>query len=152
MADEAPPQKKRRGFAAMSAAKQRELASRGGRKAQDTGKAHRWTAEQARQHAPSGGVARHAPSVSRAGTHGAESSPQEGRRLMHNLATALQHVEDQGSADYDAGVRALQTAAEEWAVYSLRTFRGDHLTAALGIATAISQFAALLTDDTADGG
>lgn len=39
---------KKRGFARMSAQQQRAIASRGGKSAHATGKAHRWTRETAR--------------------------------------------------------------------------------------------------------
>jgi uncharacterized protein len=53
--------KKRRGFASMSADKQREIASKGGRAAHDKGTAHEWTADEARNAGRKGGQ------VSRAG-------------------------------------------------------------------------------------
>ena len=40
--------KERRGFASMSAEKQREIASKGGRAAHEKGTAHEWTADEAR--------------------------------------------------------------------------------------------------------
>ena len=39
--------KKRRGFAALSPERRREIASQGGRTAQERGTTHRWTAEEA---------------------------------------------------------------------------------------------------------
>ena len=50
--------KSRRGFAAMDAAKQREIASRGGRAAHEKGTAHEFTAEEARVAGRKGGRAR----------------------------------------------------------------------------------------------
>ena len=41
--------KARRGFAAMSKELHRELASRGGKRAHELGRAHHWTVEEARQ-------------------------------------------------------------------------------------------------------
>lgn len=49
----------KRGFAAMDPEKKREIQSKGGRAAQAKGTAHRWTAEEARQHASAGGFKRH---------------------------------------------------------------------------------------------
>lgn len=49
--------KQRRGFAAMSEEKQRELAERGGRKVQAIGRGHRWTADEARAIARDAGLA-----------------------------------------------------------------------------------------------
>ena len=50
-----PAQKERRGFASMSAEKQREIASKGGRAAHEKGTAHEWTADEARSAGRKGG-------------------------------------------------------------------------------------------------
>src|SRR5436309_14561350 len=47
--------KERRGFASMSAEKQREIASKGGRAAHEKGTAHEWTADEARNAGRKGG-------------------------------------------------------------------------------------------------
>jgi general stress protein YciG len=47
--------KERRGFASMSAEKQREIASKGGRAAHMKGTAHEWTSEEARSAGRKGG-------------------------------------------------------------------------------------------------
>jgi hypothetical protein len=47
--------KERRGFASMSADKQREIASKGGRAAHMKGTAHEWTSDEARQAGRKGG-------------------------------------------------------------------------------------------------
>ncbi len=46
---------RRRGFAAMDAAKQREIASKGGKAAHASGNAHEWTSDEARQAGRKGG-------------------------------------------------------------------------------------------------
>lgn len=51
--------KARRGFAAMSPQKQREIASKGGRVAHEKGAAHQWTVAEAREAGRKGGTARH---------------------------------------------------------------------------------------------
>ncbi len=51
------PKKKRRGFAAMSPEKQKEIASRGGKSAHQKGTAHQFTTEEARQAGTKGGRA-----------------------------------------------------------------------------------------------
>ena len=48
-----------RGFAAMSAEKRRDIASKGGKMAHLKGKAHEWTAEQAREAGRKGGSVAH---------------------------------------------------------------------------------------------
>lgn len=58
-ADTEPPKPKaRRGFAAMSPEKQKEIASAGGKAAHAQGTAHRWTSEQAKEAGRKGGEAR----------------------------------------------------------------------------------------------
>jgi len=47
--------KERRGFASMSAEKQREIASKGGRAAHEKGTAHEWTTDEARSAGRKGG-------------------------------------------------------------------------------------------------
>lgn len=52
-----PRRKERRGFASMSAEKQREIASKGGRAAHMKGTAHEWTSDEARAAGRKGGRA-----------------------------------------------------------------------------------------------
>jgi general stress protein YciG len=54
---EPPPAKKRRGFAAMSAEKQREIASLGGKAAHAKGTAHEFSPSEAREAGRKGGQA-----------------------------------------------------------------------------------------------
>lgn len=63
--------KERRGFASMSADKQREIASKGGRAAHAKGTAHEWSSDEARDAGRKGGMA------SRGG-RGKLSEPPEG--------------------------------------------------------------------------
>ena len=48
-----------RGFASMDRAKQREIASKGGKAAHQKGTAHEWTSEEAREAGRKGGMASH---------------------------------------------------------------------------------------------
>lgn len=50
---------KRRGFASMDPERQRELARRGGMAAVASGRAHRWTSDEARTAGQKGGVESH---------------------------------------------------------------------------------------------
>ena len=50
-----PVRKQRRGFASMSAEKQREIASKGGRAAHEKGTAHEWSSDEARTAGRKGG-------------------------------------------------------------------------------------------------
>jgi hypothetical protein len=51
--------KEDRGFASMDPAKQREIASKGGKAAHQKGTAHEWTSEEARDAGRKGGIASH---------------------------------------------------------------------------------------------
>lgn len=53
--------KEDRGFASMDRAKQRNIASKGGRMAHEKGTAHEWTSEEARAAGRKGGHAAHRP-------------------------------------------------------------------------------------------
>ena len=53
-----PPKKSVRGFAAMDAEKQREIARKGGRAAHEQGVAHEWSSEEARAAGKKGGQSR----------------------------------------------------------------------------------------------
>jgi general stress protein YciG len=66
-------EKSRRGFAAMVPAKQREIASKGGKAAHEMGRAHEFTPEQAREAGRKGGLRAH----QRGTAH--EFTPQEAR-------------------------------------------------------------------------
>lgn len=67
--------KSRRGFASMDPAKQREIASRGGRAAHAKGTAHQWSADEAREAGRKGGVSvsRDRAHMSTIGREGGES-------------------------------------------------------------------------------
>jgi hypothetical protein len=77
---QAPNKKSNRGFASMDAAKQREIASKGGRAAHQKGTAHQFTSDEAREAGRKGGGA-----VSQDRSHMAEigriGGQSRGRRL-----------------------------------------------------------------------
>ncbi len=71
--------KEDRGFASMDPAKQREIASKGGKAAHQKGTAHEWTSEEAREAGRKGGMASHrrkqsdrGPNEERMGAYGGE--------------------------------------------------------------------------------
>jgi general stress protein YciG len=76
--------KERRGFASMSAEKQREIASKGGRAAHEKGTAHEWTADEARNAGRKGGQ------VSRGG---------RGRLVAPTDAAPVPGTVDEGAAE-----------------------------------------------------
>ena len=77
--------KEDRGFASMDRAKQREIASKGGKAAHQKGTAHEWTSEEAREAGRKGGMASHrrklqareAASNNTSGESGAEDERME---------------------------------------------------------------------------
>ena len=73
--------KEDRGFASMDRAKQREIASKGGKAAHQKGTAHEWTSEEARDAGRKGGIASHQrrrEMQSQGGTESGRSSQSEG--------------------------------------------------------------------------
>jgi general stress protein YciG len=66
--------KEDRGFASMDRAKQREIASKGGKAAHQKGTAHEWTSEEARDAGRKGGIASHQRRREQLGGPGDEGS------------------------------------------------------------------------------
>jgi general stress protein YciG len=70
--------KEDRGFASMDRAKQREIASKGGKAAHQKGTAHEWTSEEAREAGRKGGMASHRrKQQARDGSEGGEQGREE---------------------------------------------------------------------------
>ena len=65
--------KEDRGFASMDRAKQREIASKGGKAAHQKGTAHEWTSEEAREAGRKGGMASHRRRTELTGSQGMEN-------------------------------------------------------------------------------
>jgi hypothetical protein len=57
--EDQPRKKQRRGFAAMDPAKQKEIASKGGKASHEQGTGHEWTSASAREAGRKGGLASH---------------------------------------------------------------------------------------------
>jgi general stress protein YciG len=68
--------KEDRGFASMDRAKQREIASKGGKAAHQKGTAHEWTSEEAREAGRKGGMASHRRRSELTGNQGTSDSAQ----------------------------------------------------------------------------
>ena len=66
--------KEDRGFASMDRAKQREIASKGGKAAHQKGTAHEWTSEEAREAGRKGGMASHRRRSELTGSEGSENA------------------------------------------------------------------------------
>lgn len=73
--------KEDRGFASMDRAKQREIASKGGKAAHQKGTAHEWTSEEARDAGRKGGIASHRRRREQSGG-GQELSEAGGEEMM----------------------------------------------------------------------
>ena len=71
--------KEDRGFASMDRAKQREIASKGGKAAHQKGTAHEWTSEEARDAGRKGGIASHRRRREQMGVGGSSSSTADER-------------------------------------------------------------------------
>ena len=69
--------KEDRGFASMDRAKQREIASKGGKAAHQKGTAHEWTSEEAREAGRKGGMASHRRRTELTGNQGMDSESSQ---------------------------------------------------------------------------
>jgi general stress protein YciG len=69
--------KEDRGFASMDRAKQREIASKGGKAAHQKGTAHEWTSEEARDAGRKGGIASHRRRREQSGNTGGNEPSDE---------------------------------------------------------------------------
>lgn len=74
--------KEDRGFASMDRAKQREIASKGGKAAHQKGTAHEWTSEEARDAGRKGGIASHRRRREQMGVAGDAADMAEDRGAM----------------------------------------------------------------------
>ena len=70
--------KEDRGFASMDRAKQREIASKGGKAAHQKGTAHEWTSEEARDAGRKGGIASHQRRREQMGGTSSEADENQG--------------------------------------------------------------------------
>ena len=89
--------KEDRGFASMDRAKQREIASKGGKAAHQKGTAHEWTSEEAREAGRKGGMASHRR---RSQTDESQSSD-----MTSNLADSPNVIERAGGDDDNEQIR-----------------------------------------------
>ena len=67
--------KEDRGFASMDRAKQKDIASKGGKAAHQKGTAHEWTSEEAREAGRKGGMASHQRRKEQIGEQGGGTTP-----------------------------------------------------------------------------
>jgi len=83
--------KSRRGFASMDPARQREIASKGGRAAHEKGTAHEWSSDEARVAGQKGGIAvsRDRAHVAAIGREGGESRSRASRQAREGGASGM---------------------------------------------------------------
>lgn len=89
--------KEDRGFASMDRAKQREIASKGGKAAHQKGTAHEWTSEEAREAGRKGGMASH--------RRRREMMDQQGGAETGSLETPATTTERSGGDDQNEQIR-----------------------------------------------
>lgn len=107
------PKTSKRGFASMDPAKQREIASKGGRAAHAQGKAHEFTSEEARAAGRKGGEAAHARGTAheftseearQAGQKGGQHSRVNNRnREMNGTAANPEQLKDTARQNSQTG-------------------------------------------------
>jgi uncharacterized protein len=73
--------KEDRGFASMDRAKQKEIASKGGKAAHAKGTAHEWTSEEAREAGRKGGMASHRRRKQMMDGEGGQGSSESGENM-----------------------------------------------------------------------
>ena len=78
--------KEDRGFASMDRAKQREIASKGGKAAHQKGTAHEWTSEEAREAGRKGGMASHRRKQGQSADATPESNTGDEQMVAHETS------------------------------------------------------------------
>ena len=86
--------KEDRGFASMDRAKQREIASKGGKAAHQKGTAHEWTSEEAREAGRKGGMASHRRRTELTGNQ--ETSSSESAQNLESSDMSRRDDDDSG--------------------------------------------------------
>ena len=79
--------KEDRGFASMDRAKQREIASKGGKAAHQKGTAHEWTSEEAREAGRKGGMASHRRKQEQQGGGDVTTTPETNATTENAIAS-----------------------------------------------------------------
>lgn len=83
--------KEDRGFASMDRAKQREIASKGGKAAHQKGTAHEWTSEEARDAGRKGGIASHQRRREQLGGGSANDTGPSDMEMTRNASAESMH-------------------------------------------------------------
>ena len=108
--------KEDRGFASMDRAKQREIASKGGKAAHQKGTAHEWTSEEARDAGRKGGIASHQRRREQSGP-----GPKQRRsRGRVDQVSAAQETSSRGGGTVDVDLTPRTPAREDSAARAAR--------------------------------
>ena len=83
--------KEDRGFASMDRAKQREIASKGGKAAHQKGTAHEWTSEEARDAGRKGGLASHRRRREQMLAGGASSAAEDRGNMGSSMGESIEN-------------------------------------------------------------
>jgi len=110
--------KEDRGFASMDRAKQREIASKGGKAAHQKGTAHEWTSEEARDAGRKGGIASHQRRREQMG--GTSSDGDEGQASDSDDSTR------NSSSESMRGSSSRQSSSPSPSPSSMDSSRGDY--------------------------
>jgi general stress protein YciG len=103
--------KSRRGFASMDPARQREIASKGGRAAHEKGTAHEWSSDEAREAGRKGGVTvsrdrAHMAAIGREGGESRSAAARQARMARMSEREVPVQVAREGSQARPAADRA----------------------------------------------
>ena len=96
--------KSRRGFASMDPARQREIASKGGRAAHEKGTAHEWSSDEAREAGRKGGVTvsrdrAHMAAIGREGGESRSAAARQARQARVSEREVPMSVTREGMSD-----------------------------------------------------
>ncbi len=96
--------KSRRGFASMDPARQKEIASKGGRAAHEKGTAHEWSSDEARNAGRKGGVTvsqdrAHMAAIGREGGESRSAAAREARQLRVSEREVPVPIAREGASD-----------------------------------------------------
>jgi uncharacterized protein len=130
--------KSRRGFASMDPARQREIASKGGRAAHEKGTAHEWSSDEARVAGQKGGIAvsrdrAHMAAIGREGGESRSRASRQAREQGDGLGSSGDREvfrtasRESGASDRGAGNAGGMGAGSE--TRDLRDLRGPSLPA-----------------------
>lgn len=102
--------KSRRGFASMDPARQKEIASKGGRAAHEKGTAHEWSSDEARNAGRKGGVTvsqdrAHMAAIGREGGESRSAAAREARQRGSEREVAVPIARETGSDMRAPGAR-----------------------------------------------